>query len=53
MLLNLISLQLFISYFKVKKKAVEKRKADESFGKEFAAMEAVSFRLLLVNWHIF
>ena len=29
-------------YFQVKKKAVEKRKADETFGKEFAAMEAVS-----------
>jgi len=28
----------------VKKKAVEKRKADESFGKEFAAMEAAALK---------
>ena len=32
--------------FQVKKKAIEKRKADESFSKEFAAMEAVSTRFL-------
>ena len=32
--------------FQVKKKAVEKRKADETFSKEFAAMEAVSMMFL-------